>query len=91
MKLGVLGSTRGSNLEPILAAIKSGRLDDELAVIVSNKADAGILARARQHQIVSYFIDPHGLNRESYDRKVDAVLSRHGVECVLMIGYMRIV
>ena len=91
LRLGVLGSTRGSNLEPILAAIRAGELDAEVVVVISNRQQAGILQRAADHGLAYQFVSAKDLDRESYDCKVSQVLQDYSVDLVLMIGYMRIV
>ena len=89
--IGVLGSTRGSSLQPVIDAIEQGRLNAKIVVIVSNKADAGILVRANTHYITSVYLPTKGKSREVYDQDVTEVLLDAGVQLVLMIGYMRIV
>jgi phosphoribosylglycinamide formyltransferase-1 len=96
VKLGVLASGRGSNLQAIIDAIEAGRLDATLAVVVSNKRDAQALERARKHGAPDVFLDPKPYagqpdSREAYDRAVLDVLRKHGVELVLLAGYMKIV
>ncbi|WP_454062566.1 phosphoribosylglycinamide formyltransferase [Candidatus Nitrospira salsa] len=94
--LGVLVSGRGSNLQSIIDAIESDRLDAYIAVVVSNKRDAFGLDRARSHGIKTVFLDPKSYKdqsnpREAYDRAVLDVLQVHGVELVILAGYMKIV
>lgn len=91
MKLGILGSTRGTHLGNLLTAIDQGKLSADITVVISNKLDAFILERARARGIPAVHISSKGLDRETYDREVQKVLSAHGVELVVMIGYMRIV
>lgn len=65
LRIGVLGSTRGSSLAPVLAAIQSGELlGAEVSVVISNKADAGILDKAKAAGIPSVCIDSKGKSRE---------------------------
>jgi phosphoribosylglycinamide formyltransferase-1 len=91
MRLGVLGSTRGTSFVPILAACQAKHIAAEIAVVISNQADSGILTKARAANIPADFIDPAGLKRAEYDNKVLACLQAHAVDIVLLIGYMRIV
>lgn len=91
LKVGVLGSTRGSALQGVLDAIASGTLDVEIVLVVSDKPAAPILERAARHGIRALFLDPAGLTREAYDQQVSKALRHAGTELVLMIGYMRIV
>jgi phosphoribosylglycinamide formyltransferase-1 len=91
LRVGVLGSTRGTALQGVLDAIDGGDLDVELALVISDKATAPILQRAASYAVEARFLDPAGLTRASYDGRVTDALRAAGVELVLMIGYMRIV
>jgi phosphoribosylglycinamide formyltransferase-1 len=91
LKVGVLGSTRGTALQGILDAMAAGTLDVDLVLVASDKRSATILERADKHGISTLFLDPAGLKREAYDRQVSDALHHVGAELVLMIGYMRIV
>jgi formyltetrahydrofolate-dependent phosphoribosylglycinamide formyltransferase len=92
LRVGVLGSTRGTALQGVLDALAAGALPGvELALVVSDRATAPILERARGAAVRAEWIDPKGLTREAYDERVTAALVEAGVELVLMIGYMRIV
>ncbi|MFA9561173.1 MAG: phosphoribosylglycinamide formyltransferase [Nitrospirota bacterium] len=96
LALGVLISGRGSNLLAILDAIQEGKLDATVKVVVSNKANAAGLERAKERGIQTISIDPKTFAqkenpREAYDVSVGTLLKDHGVECVVLAGYMRIV
>lgn len=91
LRIGVLGSTRGTDLEGIFKAIDDGRLRDvEVVCVISNKKDAYILERARRRGVEAIFIDPKGKDRETYDKEVAIELDKRGVDLILLIGYMRI-
>jgi phosphoribosylglycinamide formyltransferase-1 len=91
LKIGVLGSTRGSALQSVLDAIAAGTLDVEIVLVVSDKQSAPILERAARHGVRALFLNPAGLTREDYDQQVSDALRQAGAELVLLIGYMRIV
>ena len=91
LKVGVLGSTRGTALQGILDAIATGGLDVDLVLVISDKRNAAILERSDGSGVPTLFLDPAGLKRDEYDRHVTNALRRAGAELVLMIGYMRIV
>ena len=91
LKVGVLGSTRGTALQGILDAIAAKTLNVELVLVISDKPGALILERAKKFQVSTLFLDPAGLKRQDYDRQVSDALQHAGAELVLMIGYMRIV
>lgn len=90
IRLGILGSTRGTNMLTLIEAIDSNQLSASIAVVISNKANAMILERAKSHGLKAEFIDPEGLNRNDYDAKISAVLENCTVDLVVLIGYMRI-
>jgi phosphoribosylglycinamide formyltransferase-1 len=89
--LGVLISGRGSNLQSIIAATRDGRVPATLAVVISNRADAAGLERARSAGIEALVMPHRGYaTREAYDRAlVDALRSR-GVTFVCLAGFMRV-
>ena len=91
LKVGVLGSTRGTALQGILDAIVAGALDVEIVLVVSDKQTAPLLERATRYGVRALFLSPAGLSREAYDEQVSEALHEAGVELVLLIGYMRIV
>jgi phosphoribosylglycinamide formyltransferase 1 len=90
LKLGILGSTRGTNLLPIAEAINQKKLAAQLAVILSNKPQAGILEKAAVLNLPYYFLDPTNRSREIYDEQLSALLMQYHVDIVVLIGYMRI-
>lgn len=90
LKLAILGSTRGTNMLGIIAAISQNKLAASIEVVISNKMDAQILERAREHQLTTEFIDPQGLSREAYDELVSQALAHYEVDLIVLIGYMRI-
>ena len=96
LKLGVLVSGRGSNLQAIIDSVHGGSLHADISVVVSNKKDAVGLERAQSQGIKSIFHDPSVFkgkpsSRESYDQALVEILQRHDVELVILAGYMRIV
>ena len=90
IKIGVLGSTKGTDLQALLDAINDGQLDAEVSVVVSNRESAYILERAKSHGVPTFFIPHKGKAREEFDREMTAAMQNHGVELVLLIGFMRI-
>ncbi len=96
VRLGVLVSGRGSNLQAIIDAIEGKGLSAEIAVVLSNKQTAGGLERAKTHGAPALWLDPKPFagrpdSREAYDRAVLEVLQKHEVDLVLLAGYMKIV
>lgn len=88
--LGILASTRGTNLDAIVDAIRSGRLSANIEIVISNKPDAPVLRRAAALGLKTEYLNPAGLTREAFDRKTTEVLRRQAVDLVVLIGYMRI-
>ena len=96
LRLGVLVSGRGSNLQAIIDAIEAKTLDATIALVVSNKKNAMALERAKKHGVKGLFLDPKSVAgelepRRAYDEKILQVLKDHGVQLVLLAGYMKIV
>lgn len=90
IKLAVLGSTNGTDLRAIMAAISKGELDAEVSVVISNRKSAYILERARNYDVPAIFISHKEKAREEFDAEMTTVLNKHGVDLVLLIGFMRI-
>lgn len=92
LSLGVLASGSGSNLQAILDACQAGRLDARVAAVVSDVPDAFALERARRTgvaaEVVAWGDSP---SREAHDARVLAALERHGVDTVVLAGYLRLV
>ena len=93
VKLGILVSGRGSNLQAIIDAIESGRLAAEIAVVISDQAEAYSLDRARKHNIPAVHLSAKDYkgNRNAYDALLVQELQKHGVELVCLAGFMRII
>lgn len=89
-KLGILLSGRGSNFEAIARNVQAGKIPAEIAVVISNKADAPGLARAKEMGLATRFIPSKGKEREAFDREVVAVLREFQVDLVCLAGFMRI-
>jgi phosphoribosylglycinamide formyltransferase-1 len=88
--IGVLISGRGSNLQSLIDAGKRGELGGEVAVVISNVADAPGLERARRAAVPTVVIDHRGRKREEYDAEVVSILQEHGVGLVCLAGFMRL-
>ncbi len=92
LRLGILVSGSGTNMEAIAVECEEGRLPAEVAVVISNRSDAYALKRAERHGIKSVFVDPSSYpSREAYDRAVVKILKEHQVDLVILAGYMLLV
>ena len=91
IRIGVLASGRGSNLQAIIDACKSGYIPGEVVCVISDKKDAFALERARREGIPAIFLDPSKYSsREDYDRALAQTLKEHNVDIVCLAGFMRI-
>ena len=90
IRLGVLGSTKGTDLQAILDAIHSDALDASVVVVVSNRNNSYILERARNYNIPNVFVPHAGKTRDEFDREITAALLQYNVDLVLLVGFMRI-
>jgi phosphoribosylglycinamide formyltransferase-1 len=92
LALGVLLSGSGTNLQALIDAIAAGRLHARIAVVVSNVVDAGGVERAQRHGLTVHVL-PHrdAPTRAAYDAQLVEILHAHGVELVVLAGFMRLV
>ena len=94
LKLGVLGSGAGSNMQSIVDAIEAGKLDAEIRLVLADFPDAKILERGRRHGIRSEYLDcapfKTKLEGPAEDRCIE-MLKSAGVDTVVLAGFMRIV
>ncbi|HEV8621000.1 MAG TPA: phosphoribosylglycinamide formyltransferase [Nitrospiraceae bacterium] len=96
LRVAVLASGRGSNLQAVIDAIEAGAVQAKIVAVISNKKEAPALERARRHGLSALFVDPNSYagrpdSREAYDRELLDALGRHDVGLVLLAGYMKIV
>ncbi len=89
-RLGILLSGRGSNFEAIADSVAAGRIEAEIAVVISNRAEARGLHIARERGLNAVCIPSKGLDREVYDRMVVAELRKNQVDLVCLAGFMRL-
>lgn len=91
VKIAVLVSGRGSNLQAIMDSIDKGYIKNAtINVVISNKANAYALERARNHGINAVFLDPGKYDRNEYDKAILNVLSQYDTDLLLLAGYFRI-
>jgi phosphoribosylglycinamide formyltransferase-1 len=93
LKLGVLGSGKGSNFKAIMERIIDGKLPAEVRLVISDVPDAGILSYARDFQVPAMFVNP-GKYRTRLETEVEQdivrLLQEAGVELVVLAGFMRV-
>ena len=91
LKLGVLVSGSGSNLQAIIDCIGTGGLNAEINVTISNRAGVYALVRCEKHGIPAVVVRHQDFPaREDYDQRMIEILQSHGVDLVVMAGFMRI-
>ncbi|OGW33833.1 MAG: phosphoribosylglycinamide formyltransferase [Nitrospirae bacterium GWD2_57_9] len=93
VKLGVLVSGRGSNLQAVIDNIEKGTVSAQVAVVISDQPDAFALDRARKHNLPAVHVSAKGYKgkRDEYDALLEQELRKHGVELVILAGFMRII
>ena len=89
-RLGILLSGRGSNFEAIADNVAAGRLQAEIAAVISNREEARGLEIARQRGLPALSIPSKGVSREEYDQRVVEELQARNVELVCLAGFMRL-
>ena len=90
IRLGVLGSTKGTDLQFIIDSINTKKLNAVISIVISNKSNSYILKRAKNHSLPHVFIDHKGKSRERFDSEITSALKEHNVNLILLIGFMRI-
>src|SRR5260370_22464842 len=89
-RLAILLSGRGSNFAAIADSVGAGRVDAQIAVVISNRPEAPGLEIARSRGLNAVALPSKGLDREVYDRQVIAEIQKYDVDLVCLAGYMRI-
>ncbi|MFH1790048.1 MAG: bifunctional phosphoribosylaminoimidazolecarboxamide formyltransferase/IMP cyclohydrolase [bacterium] len=95
IKLAILGSTNGTDMEAIVRAINKHELNAEISIVISNKKNAGILEKALNHNLRGIYIskrndDKTKKTEEQYDSLITQELDMHKIDLIVLIGYMRI-
>src|SRR5712691_5291354 len=89
--IGILLSGRGTNFEAIANSVTAGRIPNaQIAVVISNKADAAGIETARRLKLKTLVIPSKGKEREQHEREVVKALQDHKVDLVCLAGYMRL-
>ncbi|HXD34307.1 MAG TPA: phosphoribosylglycinamide formyltransferase [Pyrinomonadaceae bacterium] len=91
IKIGILISGRGSNMAALAEAVRESRISGAtIAVVISDKQNAGGLERAKEFGLETEVIERRGRSREQHDREIIEALRRHDVGLVCLAGYMRL-
>ena len=90
LKLGIMGSTRGTDLQAIINGINNGSIDAQVNIVISNNKEAYILERAELNKLPFKFISDQEISREEFCNRATKVLKDNGVDFILLIGFMKI-
>ena len=88
IKLGILGSTNGTDLQAIFEAEKTKKLNAKVNVVISNKENAYILKRAKNHGVPAVFINHKNKKRKDFDSEISIELKKNNIDLILLIGFM---
>lgn len=88
LRIGVLASGRGTNLQAIIDACEKKMINAKVVVVLSDNKEAYALERGKKHGIDAFFVDP--FVREEHERRMDEILREYNVGLVVGAGYMRI-
>jgi len=89
LRVGVLASGGGTNLQAIIDSCERGEIDGDVVVVISNVHDAFALERARKHGVDAFCFPHEGLSREQHEADVIECLGQHQVNLVCLAGYLR--
>ena len=90
LRVGVLASGRGTDLQSIIDASECGMIDAQVVAVISDNKDAYALKRAEQHSIKAFFVSDKGKTKEEHEKEIDNILKDNKIELVVGAGYMRI-
>ncbi|KYK28822.1 MAG: hypothetical protein AYK23_05445 [Candidatus Proteinoplasmatales archaeon SG8-5] len=89
LRIAVLASGSGTNLQSIIDACESGQIDGKVVLVVSNNEDAFALERGSKHGAQAVFIDHRGKPREEHEKEVAAEIDGHDIDLIVLAGYLR--
>ena len=89
LRIGVLASGGGTNLQAIIDSCERGEIDGDVVVVITNVPDAHALKRAENHGIAAYCFPHEGATREEHETDVVECLEKHKVDLVCLAGYLR--
>ena len=89
IRVCVLASGGGTDLQSIIDASEEKMINVEVALVISDNKDAYALERAGKHDIKNIFVDPTGKDNDEFDKEIDCILSEHKIDLLIGAGYMR--
>jgi phosphoribosylglycinamide formyltransferase-1 len=90
LRVCVLASGNGTDLQSIIDASKNKMIDAEVIVVISDNKDAFALKRAKKHKIKSFFINPNNKKSEEQEKEINKILIEYKIDLIVGAGYMRI-
>lgn len=91
LKIGILASGRGSNLQSIIDSVEAGEIKADIRIVISDREKAFALERAAKHNINTLYVNPGQYEtRKKYEQKLIDVFKEKDVELIIMAGFMRI-
>lgn len=91
VRVAVLASGSGTNLQSIIDQVEAGTLDAKVVVVFSNKGEAFALERAKKHGLATEVLEQGSMTRDEYDQQAARIIDRHAPDLLVFAGYMRIV
>ena len=91
LRVGVLASGGGTDLQSIIDASEKNMIDAEVVVVISDNKEAFALKRAEKHKIKPFFVDPNLKNKEDFDKELDKILEDNKIDLVVGAGFMRMI
>ncbi len=89
IKLAVLASGSGTDLQSIIDASEKKEIDAKMVVVISDRENAFALERAKKHSIGACFISPENKNREEHEKEVSEIIDNYKVDLIVLAGYLR--
>jgi len=91
LRVGVLASGGGTDLQSIINTSEKNMIDAEVVVVISDKKEAFALKRAKKHKIKTFFVNPNVKNNEDFDKELDKILEDNKIDLVVGAGFMRMI
>jgi len=89
IKLAVLASGGGTDLQSIIDASEKNGIDAKVVVVISDRENAFALERAKKHGIDAYFVSPKNKTREEHEKEVSEIIDKYNVDLIVLAGYLR--
>ncbi len=89
IKLAVLASGRGTDLQSVIDASEKNEIDAKVVVVISDRENAFALERAKKHGIDACFVNPENKNREEHEKEVSEIIDKYSVDLIVLAGYLR--